>query len=75
MSTTSVYVSQRLPASRAALCQLFLGRDDRLPQALDHQIRRLLPRRFMYHVLEAHIGFTLRRHHAHHVVSSFRQAE
>jgi hypothetical protein len=73
--TTSVYVSQRLPASIAALRQLFLGRDDRLSQALDHQIRWLLPRRFMYQVLEVHIGFTLRRHHTRHVLSSFYHAE
>jgi hypothetical protein len=75
MLTTSVYVSQWLLASRVALHQLFLRRDDRLPQALDHQIRWLLPRCFLYQVLETHISFTLRRHHTRHVLPSFRHAE
>jgi hypothetical protein len=70
-----VYVSQRLLASRAALCQLFLGRDYRLPHALEHQIRWLMPRRFVNQVLEAHNGFTLRRHHARQVQSPFCHAE
>jgi hypothetical protein len=47
MTATSVYVSQLLPAISVALGQLFLGRDDRLAQACNHQIRRLLPRHFM----------------------------
>jgi hypothetical protein len=75
MPTTSMYISQRLLTSRAALRQLFLERDERLPHALYHQIRRLLPRRFVYQVLEAHTGFTLRRHYARHMLSSFRHTE
>jgi hypothetical protein len=47
-----VYVSKRLLASRAALRQLFLGHDDQLPQALDYQIRQLLPRRFVNQLLQ-----------------------